>query len=121
MNKPDEQDNKEVIPPEITIHKKRGRPIESRNKVYKPVLDNQKHSTRSKSKHTGFAMPGTAKAFAIDEPDNEFTNLKNQYRTYNFSFNNSYKDSDGDKDPDYVNENINNDKSTFHHVFNTGA
>jgi hypothetical protein len=71
--------------------------------------------------HTGFAIPGTAKAFAIDKPDNEFTNPKNQYGTYDFSFGNSYKDSDGDKDPDYINENINNDKSTFHYVFNIGA
>jgi hypothetical protein len=66
-------------------------------------------------------MPGIAKAFATDEPDNEFTNPKNRYRTYNFSFNNSYEDSDGDKDPDYVDENINDDKSTFHYIFNTGA
>jgi hypothetical protein len=66
-------------------------------------------------------MPGIAKAFAINELDNEFTNPKNQYGTHNFSFNNSYKDSDGDKDPDYINKNINNDKSTFHHIFNIGA
>jgi hypothetical protein len=65
-------------------------------------------------------MPGTAKAFATDELDNEFTNPKNQYRTHNFSFNNSYKDSDGDKDPDYVDENINN-KLTFYYIFNIGA
>jgi hypothetical protein len=38
-NKPDEQDNEEVIPPEIMIYKKRGRPVGSRNKVYKPVPD----------------------------------------------------------------------------------
>jgi hypothetical protein len=66
-------------------------------------------------------MPGTAKAFAINKPDDEFTNPKNRYRTYNFSFNNSYKDSDGDKDPDYVNKNINNNKSTFYYIFNIGA
>ena len=66
-------------------------------------------------------MPGIAKAFAIDKPDDEFTNPKNRYRTHNFSFDNSYKDSDGDENPDYVNENINDDKSTFYHTFNAGA
>jgi hypothetical protein len=66
-------------------------------------------------------MPGIVKPFAIDKPDNEFTNLKNQYRTYNFSFNNSYKDSDGDEDPDYVNKNINNNKLTFYYIFNIGV
>jgi hypothetical protein len=76
-DEPEQQDDEEVIPPEITICKKRGRPVGSRNKVYEPVLDDQKHSTRSKSKHTGFAVPGTAKAFATDEPDDEFTNPKN--------------------------------------------
>jgi hypothetical protein len=65
-------------------------------------------------------VPGTAKAFATDEPDDEFTNLKNWYGTYDFSFDNSYEDSDGDEDPDYV-ENINDDKSTFYYVFNVGA
>jgi hypothetical protein len=115
----DEQNNKEVIPPEIMIYKKRGRPIGSRNKVYKPVPDDQKRTTRL-LQHMGFAVPGIAKAFAIDEPDDEFTNLKNRYRTYDFSFDNSYEDSDGDKDPDYV-ENINNNKSTFYYIFNTGA
>jgi hypothetical protein len=65
-------------------------------------------------------MPGITKAFAIDELDNEFINLKNQYRIYNFSFNNSYKDSNGDKDPDYINKNINNDKLTFYYIFNIG-
>jgi hypothetical protein len=38
-DEPEQQDDEEVIPPEITIYKKRGRPIRSRNKVYKPVLD----------------------------------------------------------------------------------
>ena len=66
-------------------------------------------------------MPGTAKAFATDEPDDEFTNPKNRYRTHNFSFDDSYEDSDGDKDSNYVDENINDDKSTFHHTFNVGA
>jgi hypothetical protein len=66
-------------------------------------------------------MPGTAKAFAIDKPDNKFTNSKNRYRIYNFSFDNSYKDSDGDKHPDYINENINNNKSTFYYIFNIGV
>jgi hypothetical protein len=121
IDEPEQQNDEEVIPPEIIIRKKRRRPIRSRNKVYKPVLDDQKHSTRSKSKHIGFAMPGIAKAFAIDKLDNEFTNPKNQYRTYNFSFNNSYKDSDGDKDPDYVDENINNNKLTFYYIFNISA
>jgi hypothetical protein len=120
-DKPEQQDDKEVIPPEITIRKKRGRPVGSRNKVYEPVLDDQKHSTRSKSKHTGFAVLGTAKAFATDKPDDEFTNPKNRYRTYDFSFDNSYKDSDGDKDPNYIDKNINNDKSTFYYIFNIGA
>jgi hypothetical protein len=63
-------------------------------------------------------MPGIAKAFAIDKPDNEFTNLKNQYRTYNFSFDNSYKNSNNNKDPNYINKNINNNKSTFYYIFN---
>jgi hypothetical protein len=66
-------------------------------------------------------MPGIAKAFAIDEPDDKFTNPKNRYRTYDFSFDNSYENSNGDKDPDYVNKNINNNKSTFYHIFNAGA
>jgi hypothetical protein len=65
-------------------------------------------------------VPGIAKAFAIDKPDDEFTNPKNQYRTHDFSFDNSY-DSDGDKDPDYIDENINNNKLTFHYIFNTGV
>ena len=121
IDKPEQQNNKEVIPLEIIFYKKHRRPIESRNKVYKPVLDDQKHSTRSKSKHIGFAMPGIVKAFAIDKLDDKFTNPKNQYRTYNFSFNNSYKDSDGDKDPDYVDENINNNKLTFYYIFNIGV
>jgi hypothetical protein len=121
-DEPDEQDDEEVILPKITICKKRGRPVGSRNKVYEPVLDDQKYSTRSKSKHTGFAVPGIAKAFAIDELDDEFTNLKNRYGIYNFSFDDSYKDSDGNEDPDYVDENINDDlKATFHYIFNTGA
>jgi hypothetical protein len=68
----------------------------------------------------GFAMPGIAKALAINKPDNEFINLKNRYKTYNFSFNNSYKDSNGDKDPDYINKNINNNKLTFYYIFNIG-
>jgi hypothetical protein len=63
-------------------------------------------------------MPGIAKAFAIDKLDDEFTNPKNRYKTYNFSFNNNYKDSDGNKDPDYINKNINNNKSTFYYIFN---
>jgi hypothetical protein len=121
IDKPEQQDNKEVIPLKITIYKKHRQPIGSRNKVYKLVPNNQKHSTRSKSKYTGFAMPGIVKAFTINKPNNEFTNLKNQYRTYNFSFNNSYKDSNGDKDPDYINKNINNNKSTFYYIFNIGA
>jgi hypothetical protein len=66
-------------------------------------------------------VPGTVKAFAIDELDNEFTNLKNRYKTHNFSFNNSYKNSDGDKDPDYINKNINNNKLTFYYIFNIGV
>jgi hypothetical protein len=66
-------------------------------------------------------MPGIVKAFAIDKPDDEFTNLKNQYRTHDFSFDNSYEDSDGDKDPNYIDENINDDKLTFHYIFNIGA
>jgi hypothetical protein len=66
-------------------------------------------------------MLGIIKAFAIDEPDDEFINPKNWYRTYNFSFNNSYKDSDGDKDPDYVDKNINNNKLTFYYIFNAGV
>jgi hypothetical protein len=39
MDEPEQQDDEEVIPPEITIRKKRGRPVGSRNKVYKPVPD----------------------------------------------------------------------------------
>jgi hypothetical protein len=66
-------------------------------------------------------VPGIAKAFAIDELDDEFTNLKNWYGIYDFSFNNSYEDFDGDKDPDYVDENINDDKLTFYYVFNIGV
>jgi hypothetical protein len=69
----------------------------------------------------GFAVPGIAKAFAIDEPDDEFTNPKNRYRIYDFSFNDNYEDFDGDKDPDYVNENINDDKLTFYYIFNAGV
>jgi hypothetical protein len=65
-------------------------------------------------------MPGIVKAFTIDKLDNEFTNLKNQYRIYDFSFNNSYKDFDGDEDPDYINKNINNNKLTFYYIFNIG-
>jgi hypothetical protein len=65
-------------------------------------------------------MPGIVKAFAIDKPDNEFINPKNRYRTYNFSFDNSYEDSDNDKDLDYINKNINDDKSTFYYIFNIG-
>jgi hypothetical protein len=76
INKPEQQDNEEVIPLEITIYKKRGRPVGSKNKVYKLVPDNKKRTTRL-SQHIGFAMPGTAKAFAINKPDNEFTNPKN--------------------------------------------
>jgi hypothetical protein len=44
-DEPEQQDDEEVIPPEITIRKKRGRPIGSRNKVYKPVSDDQKRTT----------------------------------------------------------------------------
>ena len=66
-------------------------------------------------------MPGIIKAFAIDKLDNKFTNPKNQYRTHDFSFNNSYKNSDGNKDPDYVDKNINNNKSTFYYIFNIGV
>jgi hypothetical protein len=65
-------------------------------------------------------MPGTAKAFAIDKPDDKFTNLKNQYRTHDFSFDNSYKDSNSNKDPNYINKNINN-KLTFYYIFNIGV
>jgi hypothetical protein len=65
-------------------------------------------------------MPGIAKAFAINKLDNEFTNLKNRYRIYDFSFNNSYKDSNGDKDPNYIDKNINNNKLTFYYIFNIG-
>jgi hypothetical protein len=66
-------------------------------------------------------VPGIAKAFAIDELDDEFTNPKNRYRIHDFSFDNSYKDSNGNKDPDYINKNINNDKSTFYYIFNIGV
>jgi hypothetical protein len=66
-------------------------------------------------------MPGIIKAFATDEPDNEFTNPKNRYRIYNFSFDNSYEDSDGNKDPNYINKNINNNKLTFYYIFNIGV
>jgi hypothetical protein len=40
IDEPDKQDDEEVILLEIIIYKKRGRPIGSRNKVYKLVLDN---------------------------------------------------------------------------------
>jgi hypothetical protein len=63
-------------------------------------------------------MPGIIKAFIINKLDNKFINLKNWYRTYNFSFNNSNKDFDGDKDLDYIDENINNNKLTFYYIFN---
>jgi hypothetical protein len=66
-------------------------------------------------------MPGIAKAFATDELDDEFTNPKNRCRIYDFSFNNSYEDFDGDKNPDYIDENINNDKLIFYYIFNIGA
>jgi hypothetical protein len=66
-------------------------------------------------------MPGIVKAFIIDKPDNKFTNLKNQYKTYNFSFNNNNKDSDGDEDPDYIDENINNNRLIFYYIFNIGV
>jgi hypothetical protein len=39
IDKPEQQDNKEVILLEITIYKKRRRPVGSRNKVYELVLD----------------------------------------------------------------------------------
>ena len=64
-DEPEQQNDEEVIPPEITIRKKRGRPVESRNKVYEPVSDDQKRTTRSQ--HTGFAMPGTAKPVYLDD------------------------------------------------------
>jgi hypothetical protein len=45
IDEPEQQDNEEVIPLEIIIYKKRGRPIGSRNKVYELVLDDQKRTT----------------------------------------------------------------------------
>jgi hypothetical protein len=44
-DKPEQQNDEEVILLEITIYKKRGQPVGSRNKVYEPVLDDQKRTT----------------------------------------------------------------------------
>jgi hypothetical protein len=95
---------------------KRGRPKGSRNRVYSPVAEEDKHTTRSSQ----------AKA-----PTSSNTTLKQAYTTYveddpnesphDFSFDPSYEDSNRDQDQDYVDDRVPDNKSEYHHAFYIGA
>ena len=91
--------------------RKKGRPIGSKNKTYTAVP----RTTRS-----GHARSGHA-AYITDELDEEFTAPKNQNGIHDFSFDNSYEDSNGEEDDDYVDQKVKNDKSAYHTAFYIGA
>jgi hypothetical protein len=70
---------------------KRGRPKGSRNRVYSPVAEEDKYTTRSSKASTSLntTLKQAYTAYIKDNPDE---------LPHNFSFDPSYKDSNRDQD-----------------------
>jgi hypothetical protein len=72
---------------------KRGRPKGSRNRVYSPIAEEDKHTTHSSQAKASTSLNTTSKqaytAYVEDDPDES---------PYNFSFDPSYEDFNGDQD-----------------------
>jgi hypothetical protein len=93
---------------------KRGRPKGSQNRVYSPIAEEDKRTTRSSKAST--SLNTTSKqahtAYVEDNPDES---------PYDFSFDPSCEDSNRDQDQDYVDDRVPNDKSDYYHAFYIGA
>jgi hypothetical protein len=118
QDKPQDQltNNNDIeLAPEVTI--KRGRPKGSRNRVYSPIAEEDKRTTRSSKAST--SLNTTSKqahtAYVEDNPN------ETPYNPHNFSFDPSYEDSNGEQDQDYVDNRVPDDKSEYHHAFYTEA
>jgi hypothetical protein len=93
QDKPQDQltdDNNIELAPEVTV-RKRGRPKGSQNRVYSPIAEEDKHTTRLSKAST--SLNTTSKqayiAYVEDNPDKT---------PYDFSFDPSYEDSNRDQD-----------------------
>jgi hypothetical protein len=86
--------------------RKKGRLAGSKNKTYTAV------PRITRSSHAAYIM---------DKLNKEFTAPKNQNGIHNFSFNNSYKDSNSEEDNNYINKKVKNDKLAYYAVFYAGA
>jgi hypothetical protein len=93
----------------VTI-RKRGRPKGSQNRVYSPVAEEDKHTTRSSK--TSTSLNTTSKqaytAYVENNPNES---------PHDFSFDLSYKDSNSKQNQDYVDDRVPNDKSEYYHAF----
>ena len=123
-----EEDEAAVDLPLIIIGKKKSRLIRSKNKTYAAVL----RTTRlgyARSGYTAYVIDELDEEFTApksrsrltDELDEEFTAPKNRNGTHDFSFDNSYQDSNSEEDDDYVDEKVKNDKSAYHAALYAGA
>ena len=118
-----EEDEAAVDLPPVTMGRKKGRPIGSKNKTYAAV------PRTTRSGHAAYVTDELDEEFTApksrsrltDELDEEFTAPKNRNGTHDFSFDNSYQDSNGEEDDDYVDEKVKNDKSAYHAALYTGA
>jgi hypothetical protein len=85
-------DNDIKLAPEVTI-RKRGRPKGSQNRVYSPIAEEDKRTTRLSQAKASTSLNITSKqaytAYVKDNPDKS---------PYDFSFDLSYEDSNGDQD-----------------------
>jgi hypothetical protein len=93
---------------------KRGRPKGSRNRVYSPVAEEDKRTTRSLKASTSLNTTLKQAYIAYVEDDSNES-------PYDFSFDPSYEDSNRDQDQDYVDDRVPDDKSEYYHAFYTGA
>jgi hypothetical protein len=95
---------------------KRSRPKGSRNRVYSPIAEEDKRTTRSSQAKAPTSSNTTLKqahtAYVEDNPDES---------PHDFSFDPSYEDSNGDQDQDYVDDRVPDDKSEYYHAFYIGA
>jgi hypothetical protein len=100
----------------VTV-RKRGRPKGSQNRVYSPVAEEDKRTTRSSKAST--SSNTTSKqaytAYVEDDPD------ETPYDPHDFSFDPSYEDSNGEQDQDYVDNRVPDDKLDYHYAFYIGA
>ena len=93
---------------------KRGRPKGSRNRVYSPIAEEDKRTTRlSKASTSSNTTSKQAHTAYVEDDPNE--------SPHDFSFDPSYEDSNRDQDQDYVDDRVPNDKSEYYHAFYTGA